>query len=113
MALTEAQKRAQENYRKFDYQSDRHCSKTAGIPRCAPRWFDYQSDRHCSKTESKGPSLNSLFDYQSDRHCSKTAVVLDYVRERLITSQIDTAPKLIGELEETGIWRLFKPRGAQ
>ena len=75
MALTEAQKRAQENYRKksvkqaavrfypaeadiwewlqsqeFDYQSDRHCSKTCQWPCRRWRPFDYQSDRHCSKT---------------------------------------------------------------
>ena len=34
--------------------------------------FDYQSDRHCSKTDSTYLMQNEKFDYQSDRHCSKT-----------------------------------------
>ena len=35
--------------------------------------FDYQLDRHCSKTDrDRGRSLLE-FDYQLDRHCSKTA----------------------------------------
>ena len=35
----------------------------------------------------------SGFDYQSDRHCSKTYLRVDGRQLRLITSQIDTAPK--------------------
>ena len=34
--------------------------------------FDYQSDRHRSKTGSCKPSSSRRFDYQSDRHRSKT-----------------------------------------
>ena len=34
--------------------------------------FDYQLDRHCSKTSSIIPRTWALFDYQLDRHCSKT-----------------------------------------
>ena len=34
--------------------------------------FDYQSDRHCSKTVFLRDNAFCLFDYQSDRHCSKT-----------------------------------------
>ena len=35
-----------------------------------------------------------MFDYQSDRHCSKTYYITTDINIRLITSQIDTAPKL-------------------
>ena len=35
-----------------------------------------------------------MFDYQSDRHCSKTLDVAAGDWSSLITSQIDTAPKL-------------------
>ena len=35
------------------------------------------------------------FDYQSDRHCSKTSVLVTAATTGLITSQIDTAPKLV------------------
>ena len=34
----------------FDYQLDRHCSKTIGTTKAANKKFDYQLDRHCSKT---------------------------------------------------------------
>ena len=34
--------------------------------------FDYQLDRHCSKTASDAFKRAGLFDYQLDRHCSKT-----------------------------------------
>ncbi len=34
--------------------------------------FDYQSERHCSKTDCSVSPHNSLFDYQSERHCFKT-----------------------------------------
>ena len=34
--------------------------------------FDYQSDRHCSKTAPPHGEPWAKFDYQSDRHCSKT-----------------------------------------
>ena len=59
--------------------------------------FDYQSDWHCSKTDVANVSALPKFDYQSDWHCSKTA---DYQGRRgsgLITSQIGTAPKLMGQ----------------
>ena len=35
----------------FDYQLDRHCSKTSPLPTASLRSFDYQLDRHCSKTK--------------------------------------------------------------
>ena len=35
-----------------------------------------------------------VFDYQSDRHCAKTLAMFDNLHVCLITSQIDTAPKL-------------------
>ncbi len=56
--------------------------------------FDYQSDRHCSKTCISAIGCCSTFDYQSDRHCSKTGDIRNAAKKRLITSQIDTAPKL-------------------
>ena len=56
--------------------------------------FDYQSDRHCAKTPTASPTTCSTFDYQSDRHCAKTCGSRAPTRWRLITSQIDTAPKL-------------------
>ena len=34
----------------FDYQLDRHCSKTNDVMAKHPAEFDYQLDRHCSKT---------------------------------------------------------------
>ena len=34
--------------------------------------FDYQLDRHCSKTSVGWLSDMLEFDYQLDRHCSKT-----------------------------------------
>ena len=34
--------------------------------------FDYQLDRHCSKTGPFSVSILGMFDYQLDRHCSKT-----------------------------------------
>ena len=34
--------------------------------------FDYQLDRHCSKTLTGRGRLARPFDYQLDRHCSKT-----------------------------------------
>ncbi|CDD84456.1 unknown [Collinsella sp. CAG:289] len=34
----------------FDYQLDRHCSKTYCGKCHTPKQFDYQLDRHCSKT---------------------------------------------------------------
>ena len=39
-----------------------------------------------------------VFDYQSDRHRSKTRACALFRFPDLITSQIDTAPKLRGEL---------------
>ena len=37
-----------------------------------PCLFDYQLDRHCSKTLPDVPMEKVTFDYQLDRHCSKT-----------------------------------------
>ena len=34
--------------------------------------FDYQLDRHCSKTVVSLIKMKRAFDYQLDRHCSKT-----------------------------------------
>ena len=56
----------------FDYQLDRHCSKTSRSSTPTPRGFDYQLDRHCSKTSSRWRAPIPRFDYQLDRHCSKT-----------------------------------------
>ena len=55
--------------------------------------FDYQSDRHCTKTHAAGRvCLSSLITSQID-----TAPKLFFgqlsMSSRLITSQIDTAPK--------------------
>ena len=38
--------------------------------------FDYQLDRHCSKTEFTEVEGYDPFDYQLDRHCSKTHTCL-------------------------------------
>ena len=38
----------------FDYQLDRHCSKTVQSKALWAESFDYQLDRHCSKTEQSG-----------------------------------------------------------
>ena len=81
----------------FDYQSDRHCSKTCALCIAPCRLFDYQSDRHCSKTAGRAGGRVHLFDYQSDRHCSKTRKRKMEVAKSLITSQIDTAPKPLGD----------------
>ena len=56
----------------FDYQLDRHCSKTAGKEAMKMDVFDYQLDRHCSKTTLNTGRATRKFDYQLDRHCSKT-----------------------------------------
>ena len=56
--------------------------------------FDYQSNRHCAKTESLGRFCEEAFDYQSNRHCAKTKPYPLGYSLSLITSQIDTAPKL-------------------
>ena len=48
--------------------------------------FDYQLDRHCSKTNREAVVLVPLFDYQLDRHCSKTSLGSQPRLERLITS---------------------------
>ena len=77
----------------FDYQSDRHCSKTMRSLPLRKAEFDYQSDRHCSKTSTVKVCNSFQFDYQSDRHCSKTLDVAAGDWSSLITSQIDTAPK--------------------
>ena len=43
-----------------------------------------------------------MFDYQSDRHCAKTVTTSGNKPQRLITSQIDTAPKLYKTVESEG-----------
>ena len=48
--------------------------------------FDYQLDRHCSKTSNKKPPPQSGFDYQLDRHCSKTLRYFSKFEMSLITS---------------------------
>ena len=48
--------------------------------------FDYQLDRHCSKTDMVRTEFLSQFDYQLDRHCSKTGVPHLGRDEGLITS---------------------------
>ena len=48
--------------------------------------FDYQLDRHCSKTSNKKPPPQSEFDYQLDRHCSKTTEREELQAKSLITS---------------------------
>ena len=59
--------------KKFDYQSECHCSKTSVTSWKNPATFDYQSECHCSKTEHYHVDVLQLFDYQSECHCSKTA----------------------------------------
>ena len=56
----------------FDYQLDRHCSKTMQLSNVRRSRFDYQLDRHCSKTGYNTVEIRQQFDYQLDRHCSKT-----------------------------------------
>ena len=56
----------------FNYQLDRHCSKTHIALNGAADWFNYQLDRHCSKTDETRREVASEFNYQLDRHCSKT-----------------------------------------
>ena len=48
--------------------------------------FDYQLDRHCSKTIRDEMVKTDLFDYQLDRHCSKTEVPPTKNQTSLITS---------------------------
>ena|GEM_PF-4449646 len=48
--------------------------------------FDYQLDRHCSKTLGAKSIEYMRFDYQLDRHCSKTRQVVFVALARLITS---------------------------
>ena len=56
--------------------------------------FDYQSDRHRSKTRSSRCSRPSgLITSQIDT-APKLVKLVTHRRQRLITSQIDTAPKL-------------------
>ena len=40
--------------------------------------FDYQSERHCTKTHPCASPAPSSFDYQSERHCTKTRPVVGY-----------------------------------
>ena len=78
----------------FDYQSDRHCSKTSelvfkGVSRLITSQIDTAPKQPCSssgrasslitsqidtapKQRREHPKLGHVFDYQSDRHCSKT-----------------------------------------
>ena len=56
--------------------------------------LDYQSERHCSKTAVVEYACKTELDYQSERHCSKTVRTLCEKPSRWITSQNDTAPKL-------------------
>ena len=74
------------NIQEFDYQLDRHCSKTELTPAQRQAWFDYQLDRHCSKTVFGLLQLDSRFDYQLDRHCSKTGFSCPATTSSLITS---------------------------
>ena len=46
-------------------------NETGAIKTLKP--FDYQLDRHCSKTSDEKLKADKEFDYQLDRHCSKTA----------------------------------------
>jgi hypothetical protein len=62
MAYSEAQKRATLKYRR---------EKTKNITVTFYQ-FDYQSERHCSKTHEAVYRREDGFDYQSERHCSKT-----------------------------------------
>ena len=48
--------------------------------------FDYQLDRHCSKTNNETERTMNEFDYQLDRHCSKTGGWSATVCDGLITS---------------------------
>ena len=57
------------------------------------RRFDYQSECHCSKTCRACRSRRFEFDYQSECHCSKTASRRSCRSWGLITSQNATAPK--------------------
>ena len=70
----------------FDYQLDRHCSKTRGTLHDLVPEFDYQLDRHCSKTNQMCAVAGRMFDYQLDRHCSKTKNKKRTPSESLITS---------------------------
>ena len=49
-------------------------------------WFDYQLDRHCSKTRTLATFGGIGFDYQLDRHCSKTRPFTFSALAGLITS---------------------------
>ena len=62
--------------------------------------FDYESARHRSKTPWACPSRAARFDYQSVRHCSKTVQTSLECSVGLITSQFDTAPKLVTTLPD-------------
>ena len=70
----------------FDYQLDRHCSKTRCVQVLRILAFDYQLDRHCSKTTECHIFSQRQFDYQLDRHCSKTKLTQKSVWTSLITS---------------------------
>ena len=77
----------------LDYQSDRHCAKTSTWRTCGRSRFDYQSDRHCAKTRgTTTPTSRRLITSQIDTAPKRLAGLISSVRS-LITSQIDTAPK--------------------
>ena len=79
----------------FDYQSERHCSKTLDIVEPPVFVFDYQSERHCSKTVCVDYERgNSLITSQNDT-APKPAAVVALLGVSLITSQNDTAPNLL------------------
>ena len=82
----------QNQLRQFDYQLDRHCSKTAPCDTSVNRMFDYQLDRHCSKTCAGLLPRQRRFDYQLDRHCSKTLQAATTWRLRGEAEQDNKAP---------------------
>ena len=50
--------------------------------------FDYQLDRHCSKTSTRRTSASTSIDYQLNRHCSKTAhLTIDETTGKLVASE--------------------------
>ena len=102
-------KTAWQDYMAFcvcDYQSERHCSKTALKASNAVCSCDYQSERHCSKTRGLVRHYGRPCDYQSERHCSKTAQSCRSFAKRAITSQNDTAPKRLKCLSPLRVVRL-------
>ena len=108
----------------FDYQSDRHCSKTPsarnsascclitsqidtapklgwGQAKSITRLITSQIDA-APKRDDYPDYLPSVFDYQSDQHYSKTNSTAYHRLSSLITSQIDTTPKQ-GRQQDAGV----------